>query len=184
MKRKEGFVGQREGVRTNKLLRVFFLFVLLPLFSMAIFCSAVSAEEVKVLDSYSSWRIYNVFKAPVIQDGKEIKPLLLNQSWLDRETPAPASDWTKPGFDDHKWLRGSIYMASYTSYLARACFRGKFTVTEPAKIKTLKINASFQGGAIIYINGQEVARANIIKGEDLAEAYPAEAFLAGNGALH
>ncbi len=169
--------------RSFRPVRVYASAALVLLLAVLIPCGLTSAEKFTVLDSYSFWRIYNVFKPPVIQDGTRVQPLFLKQSWMDRETPPPAAAWTEPGFDDHKWLRGSIYMAGYTPYLARACFRGKFNVTDPARVRELRVSAGFQGGAVIYVNGQEVARANIKKAEDLAEAYPLEAFIAGNGAL-
>ncbi len=164
--------------RENFRFYVFFT-VLFPVFLSL----TLTAAEVKVLDSYSFWRLYNVLKAPVVVAGSGTKALNLNMSCLDRETPPPSSAWLNNDFDDHTWNRGSIYAASYTPWLSRLCLRGKFTVKDPSRVKELKINASFYGGAVIYINGKEAARAGIKKGAALAEPYPVEAFTANDGSL-
>ena len=67
-------------------------------------------------------------------------------------------------------------------YVERICLRGKFTVTDPAKVQDLRVTLGFQGGAVVSLNGQEVGRDHIAKGADLAEDYPPEAVL-NNGSL-
>ena len=158
---------------------VFYIF----LFLIEAFCLLTAAEKTVILDSYSSWRIYNVFKAPVILSGSSIKSLNHNMVWLDRDTQPPPANWLSSDFDDHLWTRGSIYSAGYTPWLSKLCLRGKFLVKDPTAVKELKINAAFHGGAVIYVNGQEAARVKIKKGAELAEPYPPEAFLAGDGSL-
>ena len=60
-------------------------------------------------------------------------------------------------------------------YLERLCLRGKFTVTDPARVKGLTISVDYQGGAVVYVNGQEMARGHLAAGAAMAEEYPLEA---------
>jgi len=143
-----------------------------------------AAPPVAILDTYSVWRMHQTLKSPVARVGGELKPLMLKLPWIDRETAAPASDWMQPDFDDHRWLRGSVHLPLPTAYVARLCLRGKFTVTDPARVRDLKLTVAYHGGVIVYVNGQEVARNHVARDEtDLAEDYPAEAFLTSEGGL-
>jgi hypothetical protein len=65
------------------------------------------------------------------------------------------------------------------------CLRGKFAVNDPAQVTDLALDASLQGGAVFYLNGQEVGRIGLAPGkidpETLAEDYPKETFFAPSG---
>ncbi len=106
--------------------------------------------------------------------------------------PAP-SDWAKPSSDDASWLRQRLgklplerYMAEayeFTTHLIRATYlRTYFQVPEPQKVQELTLDITFRGGARVLLNGVEVARAHVPKGELAADApaedYPREAYLA------
>jgi ADP-ribosylglycohydrolase len=60
-------------------------------------------------------------------------------------------------------------------------------VADPAKAGDLKLILAYRGGVVVYLNGQEIARANIpdaekAKGiEAVAEDYPKEAFVTEDG---
>ena len=140
-----------------------------------------------VLDGASVWRTFHVMKPPVLQLDDGPKPVLLppDYDWANRATPAAPPDWRKPGFDDSSWLRGSAGAHARTPYLARLCLRTHFEVTDPAQVKGLKLTLSYYGGAIVSVNGQELARGHVAKsGEaELAEAYPAEAFVSADGKI-
>jgi hypothetical protein len=64
--------------------------------------------------------------------------------------------------------------------MALLCMRGKFTVTDPGSVRSLKLSAEFRGGMVVYLNGEEVGRRHMAPGgkgfEALAEQYPVEAY--------
>lgn len=142
-----------------------------------------AAAPVVVLDSMGFWRIHQCIKPPVAQVDHEVKPFLTGGPWTEWDTAPPPADWTRPDFDDRRWGREMIRMTAYSQYLARMCLRGKFAVADPAKVKGLRLSLSYHGGAVIYVNGQELARADLAKGAELADPYPAEAFLGKDGGL-
>jgi hypothetical protein len=138
---------------------------------------------VVVLDTMGFWRIHQTVKPPVAQVDDEIKPFLNGGPWTEWETEPPPSDWTKPDFDDYGWVRAMARMTGYSPYLARVCLRGKFAVADPARAQGLRLSVSFHGGAVTYVNGQEVGRSHVAPGSDLADPYPPEAFLGKDGGL-
>jgi hypothetical protein len=148
---------------------------------------ATKAAPAVILDTGGVWRTFEVLKPPVLEFDDGIKPLTSTYAWLDRETPAPPADWTRAEFADGAWLRGSARTFSHTAYLAELCKRARFEVTDPAQVKDLKLSLSYYGGAIVYINGQEIARANLPKDgrrpAALADGYGPEAYLSEKGEM-
>ncbi len=150
-----------------------FLTSLLVLLSAAVWCASAQGQAAPrdaapavVLDTLSVWRIHETLKPPVIQldDGPSGKrPVTSTYQWLDRETAAAPADWTKPEFPDATWLRGGARATSRTPYVANLCLRARFEVTDPAQVKDLKLTVVYSGGAIVYLNGQELARGNVAK---------------------
>ena len=53
-------------------------------------------------------------------------------------------------------------------------------MTDPAQVKDLKLSLTYYGGAIVYVNGQELVRGHVAKEGTpaLADGYPPEAFVA------
>jgi len=108
-------------------------------------------------------------------------------------TPLPASGWMKPDFDDSAWIRskGPFYLTktkpTVNAYrqLSMICLRGTFSVPDPAKADGLRLSLSFQGGAVIYLNGREMTRKYMPAGKNSidtpAEDYPEEAFVRPDG---
>jgi len=144
-----------------------------------------STAPVTVLDTYGVWRTFHLLKPPVIQFDDGPKPVLTPNDWLNRATPAAPADWTKPEFDDTSWGRGSALAFAGTPYLARLYQRARFEVTDPAAVKELKLSLSYYGGAIVYVNGQQLVRGHLAKAgtAELAESYPLEAFVTDDGKL-
>ena len=124
--------------------------------------AAPAVQGCVVLDTTGFWRVHQTLKPPVIRtaDGG-LKPLDLKQPWVDRETAGPEANWTGAGFDDHRWVRGPARLVCPTPFLARLCLRGKFQVTDAAKVHGLKLNVAYRGGVTIYVNGQELTRVNV-----------------------
>ena len=140
--------------------------------------ASVWAEEAGnvILDQYGSWRMFHVLKSPEIAFDDGVKPVVYSSAhyWINGETPPPPQGWTKPEFNDADWLRGTLGMGCHAPFVARACLRGRFLVEDPEQVKSPKFRAIYQGGAVVYLNGQEIGRKDITSGAHLAEAYPVE----------
>ena len=152
-----------------------------------------------VLDTTSTWRMCHVLRGPLMQAGGSLRTIPHYEDrgkldWADgvrkpyREViaaetaPAPAN-WQDAHFDDSDWLRGTAVRAIRSPYLERLCLRGKFTVTDPAKVKGLTLSVDYHGGAVVYVNGQELARDHLAAGAAMAEEYPLQAFVGPDGKL-
>jgi hypothetical protein len=171
-----------------------------------------------VLDTTSTWRMFHVLKAPLMQvatgpasagsavasdsTGRADGALKTVPHYDDRgkldwteshrkayrdilapETAAAPADWKDPNFDDSDWGRGTAARAMRSPYLERLCLRGKFMVTDPAKVKGLALSVDYHGGAVVYVNGQEIGRQNLAAGATMAEEYPLDAFVGPDGKL-
>ena len=168
--------------------------------------SAPPAQAGKVILSNESYlRAFLVFKTPVFitKDGqvkvalepvaKDPKPL------LDYQSPPPPADWTKVEFDDFAWDRqrapieiapggqtghsqGARFTAPPNSLI---CLRGKFLVDDPAKAQDLRLSLEYVGGAVVYVNGEELTRGHIpagpVKADTLAEKYPDDLYCEPDG---
>ncbi|MHC4917200.1 MAG: hypothetical protein ACYTGB_17100, partial [Planctomycetota bacterium] len=103
-----------------------------------------------------------------------------------QNAPAPG-DWASADFDDIDWPRTMPEWLDRSTYLETSIMnlRGGFNVTDPAGVKDLYLTLGYRGGAVVYLNGKEVARSHIPKGElkldTEAEAYPDEAWVASDG---
>ncbi len=97
------------------------------------------------------------------------------------ETTSP--EWMQPGFDDGDWARSRIgisYINSTDASWKLILARGTFYVEDPAEAGDLKLNMAFAGGAVVYLNGEEVGRAFVPKTKDKvhasAERYPDDVY--------
>ena len=127
---------------------------------------ASAPGKVMVLNTYGIWRFHCTLEPPVLASGQSVR---LKYAWLNYKTPGPAREWSGPDFDDRAWDRGPVTLACKSAMLARVCLRGKFTVTNPADVGGLAIDVGYRGGLIVYVNGSEVHREHIAKGQALAE---------------
>ena len=110
----------------------------------------------------------NVFEGIVVDIGDE---------WLYRKgTSSPPSDWISAGFDDSGWLAGntgigygdgddatvlSDMQGNYITVYTRKVLNYDGSVT----INSLDLEIDYDDGFVAYINGQEVARANMPAGQ-------------------
>jgi len=154
----------------------------------------VAALPAVILDTASSWQSFNTLSPPLMDAGGTMTPLVTCGSsgtrgggyWKDlltRGTAQPPAGWTAVDFDDSAWLRGTASALCRSPYLERACLRGSFTVTDPAKVRSLTLIVGYYGGAIVTLNGREVARQDIAAGARLAAAYPRDVFVDQAGKL-
>jgi hypothetical protein len=142
-------------------------------------------EPVVVLDTHSVWRTFQTLKPPVLALDSGLTPVLAPKDWMNRDTPEPPEGWTQVNFDDSTWLRGSSRSHAQTPYLSRLCLRARFQVADPSQVSGLKLKLSYYGGAIVYLNGREVKRANLTGqgAATIGEGYPVEAFVAEDGKI-
>jgi len=132
-----------------------------------------------VLSNASNWRWYPVHRAPVARAGGKLVSLGLY---------AYGGVW-KP-IEGGKNLAPTIDSPAFEGTcptLAAICLRGKFRVTDPAAAGDLKLSVAYRGGVVVYLNGQEIARASIPEDqrprgiEAVAEDYPREVFVKDDG---
>jgi hypothetical protein len=147
--------------------------------------AAPGDQPVVVLDTRSVWHTYTALKPPVVQLDGALKPVTSLYPWVDKETPLAPEGWKARDFADESWLRGNAQTAPHTPYASNLYLRARFEVTDPAQVKDLKLSVTYHGGAIVYVNGQEIARGNLAKDANeataVAESYPANVFVLDNG---
>jgi hypothetical protein len=131
-------------------------------------CLAAAGEApgVVVLDTLNVWRMHAQLAPPLLETGEKAP---LSCRWMSYQTPSAAPGWMRPDFDDRFWHRGPLTLVPKTAILCKACLRGKFSVTDPAAVKGLRLSATYNGGIIVYVNGKEVHRQHVGQDRRLAE---------------
>ncbi len=103
-----------------------------------------------------------------------------------QEPSSPVTAWREAGFDDSSWLMGSAPIGFGENFIATRLddMRGnygsvfarlKFNVPDPAKISELLLEARYDDGLKVWINGQSVVSANLPAGEVPFDATAASA---------
>ncbi|MFH0982729.1 MAG: glycoside hydrolase domain-containing protein [Planctomycetota bacterium] len=169
-----------------------------------------------ILDTGSFWRCRFAASAPVVRINGELQEIddAGSAGPLKSKVAAPPAGWAEPDFDDSAWARvpgpffpsqrghayspesegmGFIRFEETSPRLALICLRGGFQVTDPGAAQGLRLSMSFRGGAVVYLNGREIARAHLpalspsngpkdqLDASALAEDYPKEAFVTAAG---
>ncbi|HOX05908.1 MAG TPA: hypothetical protein PK280_05865 [Planctomycetota bacterium] len=165
------------------------------------------AGETAVLDLNSgSFRVFLGWKTPVLisADGK-LKPLLEPKGSTPKdedrkpmpvlESDRPAATWNAAEFDDSGWPRGRDGAAAIHVGIDNpgrralegnlVCLRGRFRVIDPGQVRGLKLFLRYVGGAVVYVNGTELARGHLPEGklgpDTLAARYADEAYVDKDG---
>jgi Glycoside hydrolase 123, catalytic domain/Glycoside hydrolase 123, N-terminal domain len=161
--------------------------------SLALAAGAAEGDGSRtVLNAHSFWRVHVQAAEPILRVGGKLRPEKTGLKPL-------AAAWNASEFDDSSWVRvpgpffAGKYMAGFVGYekssvrLALICLRGRFQVTDPSAVKQMTLDLSFRGGAVVYLNGVEVARKHLPKGKvdpsALADDYPKEAYIKANGKI-
>jgi len=113
---------------------------------------------------------------PVVTSLEELRALGGPWAYWDGAM-APEGDWTSPDFDDSAWARGTgtlgygdaqttviSYGPDPNAKYTTAWFRGSFSVSDLASIDGLLVDLVRDDGAVVYLNGFEVARSNMPTG--------------------
>lgn len=142
-----------------------------------------------ILSQGSPWRCYYSFKTPVVRSGSDLAETSRPKQADVCRSPLPPKHWMVPDFDDVSWARVRFdEPATWKDYgfglgrpsLRLQCLRGKFTVKDPARAGKLMLALRYRGGVVVYVNGKEIARADMPQGaigfDTLANDYPPEAF--------
>ncbi|MBE0541197.1 MAG: metallophosphoesterase [Verrucomicrobia bacterium] len=85
------------------------------------------------------------------------------------ESPPPAADWRATDFNDAAWPVGLSGFSSIGgeatplpgTNLTAACFRGRFTLDDPAAVQWLILRMDYVSGFVAYLNGREIARRGV-----------------------
>lgn len=157
---------------------------------------APGAEHaVGLVNGQTVWRYQAVCRSPVARTGKgdQIEPVS-QDNWQVQlpqgPSPLPPPEWIKPDFDDSAWpaAQGAVsggFGTAQPSGLALLCLRARFSLTDPKAVGQLELAIEYRGGAIVYVNGEEVHRAHLPAGPldplALAADYPPEVFLTPGG---
>jgi hypothetical protein len=150
-----------------------------------------------VLSGESRWRVHRTWRTPQIRrDGELVTAGDGGGSYLSSwecHSPPPPEGWPAADFDDSAWGRTDVSSHARVVYgfsgagpgLAVECLRARFRVADPSAVRGLKLSLGYRGGAAVYVNGTEVARANLPAGELTAETFaedlPVEAFEVAKG---
>ena len=152
--------------------------------AIVLLCSRASAADGTsrtILDTSGFWRIHYMLRPPVVQTAAGLQTVEQPRClWLNRDTTPPPDDWRSVEFDDSSWWRspGAVFpvrrlewlkrpdldfgfsdLDYSTVYLSHLAMRGKFAVPDPARAGDLSLSLAYRGGAVVYLNGKEVARA-------------------------
>ena len=167
---------------------------------LAVACGRADAGEPgkTILGVGSYWRVYEVKSDKVVPRAvlKETDPTAAKPKVFgpDLNTDPPPPEWFTPDFDDRAWFRapgpffGGVrgWARRYTDRnTARFCLRGKFTVADPAAVKSLALSLRYRGGVVVYLNGTEVCRQHLPQGtlgpDTPAAVYPLDAYVDAKG---
>jgi len=166
-------------------------------------------DAVEVLGKTPVVRAYFGFKTPVVlsADGEVRVPLMRVGQGANRkmaplpafETPLPPAEWTQPAFDDASWPRFDLRLPlevgnrdgrSVSEALGAAenhliCVRARFRLADPTD--GVKVIVEYVGGAVVCVNGHEVARGHLpagdLKPDTPAEPYPDNLCVGSDGVL-
>ena len=178
-------------------------------------CAAGAGKpDVVVLDTHSFWRWRTVLETGevVLPSGKvlhgSVRAKKQAYSWFGKHPTAghlpesmyavkpvgvvrlPAetsAGWAGAEFDDSSWvrLRGPMLRGTNSEKWKLILMRGRFKVDDPAKAGDLTLSLTFRGGAVVYVNGEEVARAFMPLGKlglySPAQPYPESVYYNAEG---
>ncbi len=102
---------------------------------------------------------------------------------------APPAEWKSPDFDDTEWAfsSGPIVHAGFRKDLAVMYLRGRLWVKDPSALKKVSLSVGYIGGLVVYLNGKDVGRGHMPKGDieagTPAEVYPKDVYVDENGKL-
>ena len=201
-----GSIGERIA-HLKKLWRA----AILPALVLGAGIASLPGGEVRLLDAETVWRA-NLTVAPslVRKEGKlklQLKARPEEMADFDPRAPGaslqhfllpPAEGWENPAFNDRLWATYDTDLFTMFGSYGHAVgwrpplypyalsLRSWFGVTDPAQVEDLRLEIEHLGGAVVWINGTEVARNGMPEGPLAALTpaldYPVEAYVDKDGA--
>lgn len=114
--------------------------------------------------------------AEPVDPNVTLVPQTANWRW-DYDGSAWEADWQQSGFDDSSWAVGPAPLGFNSTGLGTdisvgapsprplsARFRNTFTVSDPSALQTVTLRFVANDGAIVFLNGTEIGRANLPAG--------------------
>lgn len=180
------------------------------LVALSLALTARARDAVEVISAATPWRAYLVLADGVYRQGDQLQYRAVRGKWAPfdpatadpavfRVTPQPTATWAQADFDDSAWPRYQDDLADFLGdygvgvgdpsrvlWPNRLCLRTAFGVADPAKATDLKLTIVCIGGALAYVNGQEVGRWHLPVGAlqplTPAKNYPITAYTTEDGA--
>ncbi|MFC1479668.1 glycoside hydrolase domain-containing protein [Planctomycetota bacterium] len=171
--------------------------LLLGLFTSGVLPAAEPAGARDILTENSYYRWHVTLCPPTYKEGgqekilrRTIKVRLSGGADELKNTPPPA-EWARADFDDALWPRSRLSWCRWLAFsrfsTVQASFRGKFNVTDPNSAD-LYLSMKYIGGAVIYLNGREVHRADMPAGKvglnTYAKSYEDKFYVDDSGKPH
>lgn len=148
------------------------LYILLCTFSVGIFALPYTSVEsvwgcvmTDIVAKWSNWKYLDTGANLGTSDIVVGQPSYTN------------ANWKHPSYDDSTWMSGPAqlgygeteattvsYGPSSTNKYVTTYFRHTFTVTDPSLYQNLYLSLWRDDGAIVYLNGHEVLRSNMVSG--------------------
>jgi chitodextrinase len=137
--------------------------------------SSVHTVTVEAIDAGGnrSGRTAGLGVTTAIAPGAPVVLVPRGDTWRYRDAgAAPGATWTTTAFDDSTWLTGRAEIGReggdevtlLGSAVGTRWFRRTFTVTGAASLGPLEIEVLADDGAVLHLNGVEVARDNMPAG--------------------
>lgn len=154
--------------------------------------TTVPDDAVDILNAGSFWRYHLTLKKPMVGD-KLMKRAVSAGCGLGSDALQSESlmdgDWYRLDYDDSAWARDAAGFAFHDKTTRwsrlRYCLRGRFQVDDPASVNALYFTMQFRGGAVVYLNGKEVASLHLPAGElkpdQPANPYPDKVYVQEDG---
>jgi hypothetical protein len=109
---------------------------------------------------------------PTIDSTDDATLIDRGATWRYFDTGQPAGDWRAVGYDDSSWASGPAELGfgdgdEATVIAGRRIttyFRRTINVTDPGSFATLRVELVRDDGAVVYLNGTEIARSNMPAG--------------------
>lgn len=141
----------------------------------------------KILFTILSLYIYSGFSQTTI--------ISMGSSWkyLDNGSNQGTA-WKEAAFDDAAWATGNAklgygsgdevtilsYGANASKKYATTYFRKSFTITDVAQFVSFKLSIIRDDGMVVYVNGKEVIRENVLSGPPMFSDYATRDVTSGN----
>ncbi|MCU1368824.1 MAG: hypothetical protein JWO77_18 [Ilumatobacteraceae bacterium] len=127
--------------------------------------------------------------APINVNGPSPKiatAIAFASPWKYDVTGTEATGWAASGFDDAAWRSGPGKLGWGTTDLKTtfatkpltAYFRSSFPVADPAAVRVVDLKLKVATGAVVYVNGVEAGRINMLSGP-VTSTTPAAGYVSG-----